>query len=150
MSWDKNEHKMPPPIEEKEIKRGKKKPKSPTECVVKVNRRGHCGICGSANLVKEFVRYCKICGLERFIISTRWYGWLDRNEDRLCSCTTTYKNRKGKDITSLSEHSQIGVVSCADCGALKGPKCPNCKEPLWYKFTQDKDKFHCHKCGYIK
>lgn len=152
MTWGKDDHKVPPPIEEIERKRGHKKTKSPTECIVKTNRPGNCGICGSDNLVRERVKYCKICGCEEFaIISGERFFWLDRNKNRMCQCTEMFKLRRGKVVTLLVPHDVTGVESCSDCGAVKGPLCPNCKKPAWYKFElyPVQSKIHCHKCGYI-
>ena len=135
--------------DENRPRRGKRK-KKPTQCKDARRMFGRCGICGSENVVNEGVRHCTKCGKEAWYLVTGRSWWRDTNKIPFpCGCKETIKQKgypKGSPpryyIRRFYEYYE--VKACADCGAVKGSICPNCKKPLWFgKFR----KF-CKNCGY--
>lgn len=111
-----------------------------TECRVKLRSWGHCGICGSADLIVEVLRYCQECGAERYEIRVKESIWpWERSDEKLCGCE---KRRR------LFHDRQFTIEHCNACGAHKGPRCPNCRQPMWYRFSPEREKKHCTHCGF--
>ena len=110
--------------------KGKRKRRK-TACMDK--RRGFfsCGICGSENLVHCGVIYCQQCDSEKPFVSEG--GWWYPRDLLNCSC-----------FDRSYYHSYQSVTFCEDCGAIKGPLCPNCKRPCWSKG----EKRFCKHCGF--
>jgi len=136
--------------EQERPKKGKRK-KKPTQCSDARRMFRHCGICGSENLVIEGVRYCTNCGREKwYLVENEGFMWRpSTNIGHPCNCKYTIKHKgypKGSppkyNVYRYYKHYE--VKGCSDCGAVKGPLCPNCRRPLWFgKFQK-----HCKNCGY--
>lgn len=108
-----------------------KRKRRETSCMDK--RRGYhtCGICGSENLVQCGVIYCSQCGYEKPFVSED--DWFFPREPFECDCDKRFYY-----------HSYHSVTLCEDCGAIKGPLCPNCKRQCWSKG----EKKFCKHCGF--
>lgn len=129
-----------------------RKNKGETSCQVKKQGYYNCNICGSENLVREGVTSCMYCLKEESFIREGGDDWLSwyltnkREKKEFCQC---YKN---KSIRKLGEWfyspESKNIEVCVDCGAHKGPLCPNCKNPAWYKFENGQNKVACPNCRY--
>lgn len=102
--------------------RGRKK-RGPTACADA--RRGwfNCGVCGSRDVFVHFLRPCPACRA-------------DTGEP--CRCEVDYE-----PVLYASFLSCL-LKECAACGAVEGPRCPNCGRPAWAKGG----RLNCRSCGF--
>lgn len=107
-----------------------------TACLDQRRMDGHCGICGSKDLVTQGVRWCTNCGAEEETLHIGIYHWRWKEDAPLCTC-----NRKWLGYNSKGE---ILVTKCLTCGAVEGPKCPACRKALWNRTI----KRRCQRCGF--
>lgn len=126
-------------LQEVSVHKGKKK-KKPTECSAKIGQFGHCRLCGSDNIVYERLNYCTVCKKEEVEITAESW-WMFSRTKPLCKCKANEKYP--------SFGPEISLANCVDCGAGKGPLCPNCKQHMWYKFDKCGHRFAC-QCGFRK
>jgi len=123
-----------------------KKKRGKTSCLAKRNAYFGCNICGSENVVFEGVSCCNYCWTEEFFISHDYYIFmLNMSVKPNCECL---EKRKLTEKRIFFHPSIFGITSCVDCGAHKGPLCPNCKSPGWYKFDKGINKFTCPRCKF--
>lgn len=136
-----------------------KRSRNPTTCLAKTKSGmyNHCSFCGSENLVQHGVVWCG-CGYEEHVIQP-YSGWWriqqvcpninQKNHDQY------YKSPKRFNGSTIE---QIMVVACADCGAVKSGRCPNCdKDNKNYKHGYYRNsnvwrssigKLACTRCNY--
>jgi len=131
------------PIITPEVSKKTKRNRKPTACADKRRSASNCGICGSANVVYQGVRYCLTCGCEEeFLLGPDEYFFSFGSKDRpavLCECKDVY-DEEAKRWTK----GRQGVHHCVDCGATDGPRCPACKRRTW---SLDTGRY-CRTCGY--
>lgn len=117
-----------------------KKNKRSTACVVLKNKWGHCGICGSEDLVYEIYVCCNECGKDVSDLSINRHRTYDGVSPCKCKKVIKYKN---KTMSMNSSKFVREIANCNTCGAYMAPLCRNCKEPMWYRFDENGDKMHC-------
>jgi len=112
-----------------------RKDKTETSCQDKRRQYGHCGLCGSEDLVYEGIKFCKSCENEEYFIDSGeyWLWWTNPAIPKL-PCEEEHDIRM----------SMIVITHCLTCGATNGPKCPNCNKRLWGNGL----KKHCLSCGF--
>lgn len=131
-----------------------KRSRKPTTCLAKTKSGmyNHCSFCGSENLVQHGVEWCE-CGFEKHIIEAHTNWWLSGRGE----CPNIHqKNHEIKNRCGMLD--QIVVIVCADCGAVKSGRCPNCdKDNKNYKYNYYRNskvwrsslgKLACTVCNY--
>lgn len=132
-----------PELEERTPRSSKKKKGTPT-CADLRRDYFHCGICGSDDLVRVGVIFCKICGNEESFIDDV-SSFLVHHPSftpikDLCNCTITYGRFTGRPF------GDITFLRCAKCGASELRACPVCNSrSCWVSTTGEK---YCRGCGF--
>lgn len=140
---------------EEKTPRGSRLKRRPTACKDKRRAYGHCGLCGSGNIVYEGVMCCTRCGAENAYVSSHsGHGlWFDPKRNEITSPCTCSKQPCGISGSTLV-HEEVQV--CLDCGAVRSQSCPVCNvdegqfrrgSSCWTGTFGDK---YCPSCGLRK